>query len=313
MKLLTRGLCLLSIITISNAALAYGDEEADIQGESAEIQSDMDSEMELASAESDIDATVSGGVSTETYEAEPGMLEKFRMNYFGIFYGPSVQRPSSYQPDTTGRPDVDKPVIFKNFLNLGYQISDTVAVTGTAFWIWQPVLEKQMTMEDPFVRVSHNSIWGTDRFNLYGDFRVHFPVTRVSRENDMKFGLQSVQVLTYSVGDSGNLTLGTFGSVRVNSFGGYGFGRDMELYIAPNINYQVSKKVALTLLYEIQTSHAFGARPFAFTNDGMDIEPGVSWDVTQNVMVNPYLHFPVGANASLRSTSIGMMLNWALI
>jgi hypothetical protein len=240
------------------------------------------------------------------------ILKKINANYFGILYGPSVRDPSSYQPRAEGGADTNKPVIVKNFLNLGYNITNEVAVTGSAYWLWQPVMKQQMQLQDPFVRVSHNSIWSTEQFNLYGDLRFHFPVTTVSRENQLHFGVQSVQVLTYAVPGS-RLTLGTYGSVRVNSFGGQGYGKDLELYIAPNVAYQVAPTVALTVLYEMQSSHYYGDSSFPLVNDGSDLEPGISWDISPSLMLNPYLHVPVGKQTSLNSTSFGMMLNWILL
>jgi hypothetical protein len=289
---------LLFIAMMSYSVVSYGQE---IEDTSVEVAADSVEAVENESIESIEPVT----------EGEEG-LKKFNFNYFGILYGPSIQNPTSFQPSTDGTPDRDRPVILKNFLNLGYNVTDHVTVTGSGYWIWEPVMQHQTILQDPFLRVSHNSIFSTDQANLYGDFRVHFPVTSISRENDMKFGLQTVQVLTYAVGTT-RLTLGAFGSARYNSFGGMGYGNDLELYAAPNLNYQITPTVALTVLYEMQTSHSFGERPFAFSNDGMDIEPGISWDIRPNLMVNPYLHFPVGKKATFSSTSFGMMLNWALI
>lgn len=265
---------------------------------------------QMPAVSSEVASTGTENVYTDAEGAS--ILNKINANYFGILYGPSIKAPSSYQPRTDGTADTDKPVIVKNFLNLGYNITNEVAVTGSAFWLWQPVMKQQMQLQDPFVRVSHNSIWSTDQFNLYGDLRFHFPVTTVSRENQLHFGVQSVQVLTYAVPGS-RVTLGTYGSVRVNSFGGQGYGRDLELYIAPNVAYQVSPTVALTVLYELQNGHYFGDPALPIVHDGSDLEPGVSWDISPNLMVNPYLHIPIGKQTSLSSTSFGMMLNFILL
>jgi hypothetical protein len=298
--------------------IAYAEEGEDLSEVRAEDVQTDDSEhpssVEVASVGSDLNvfAGESSYQDNSEGEAEFGPLSRVNMNYFGILYGPSIRNPKGYQPSNTGNPDSEKPVIVKNFLNVGYGLSDTIGVTASAYWIWQPVMGQQMTLQDPFLRVSHNSIYHDDLWNLYGDVRVHLPVTDVSRINDMNFGVQSVQVLSYRVPRS-RLTVGSYGSVRVNSFGGKGYGNDMELYVAPNAFYQITPTVSLTCLYEIQTSHTFGNKAFAFNEDGMDLEPGVSWDVTPNLMVNPYLHLPIGSGFTLASTSVGMMLNWILI
>ena len=261
-------------------------------------------------------AGVTGGESVYSEELgeneNSGIANKFSLNYFGIFYGPSVRGPAVYQPDTRGVPDKDRPLLFKNFLGLGYNVSDAVAVSGTFQWTWQPVMRHEAQVQDPFLKVSHNSIFQVDSLNLYGDLRVHLPVSHISRDNELLFGVQSVQALSYSLPEA-NLLLGLVGSVRANRFGSRGFGNDLELYVAPNLNFQIRDTLALTLLYEIYASHGYGARAFSFAGDGTDLEPGLAWDLTPQLTFNPYLHIPLSGSVNLNSMTFGMMMNWALI
>ncbi len=239
---------------------------------------------------------------------EPKLLN---MNYYGIFYGPSLGEFGSYQAGPVG-PDHDRPILLKNFLNVGHSFNQDISLYGSAYWLWQPVENKGMQLMDPFLRLSYNSIFYKNGFNLYGDVRAHFPVTSFSRDCDMLFGLQTFEALTYEVPAS-RFTLGLYTSQRTNFFGEYGLGNDLELYFAPNINYQLSRTVTLTLMYEYQKSHFFGMAPFHFYGDETDIAPGLSWDVTPNLMVNPYFNIQTTKEVSLRSTSFGMMVNLNLL
>src|SRR5690606_7855533 len=82
--------------------------------------------------------------------------ERFGVNYFFIFYGPSIGSPSSFQPRPNGEPDLGRPVVLKNFMTLSYAMSRDVGVSGTAYWHYQPVLGQDFTMRDPYLRVSHD-------------------------------------------------------------------------------------------------------------------------------------------------------------
>ena len=252
------------------------------------------------------------GVTREEQAGQEGGLSRLGLHYFGILYGPSVQRPSSYQLDVEkGVEDRTRPVILRNGLGLSYEISDQVSLTPTLCWVWQPVLRHETVMDDPFLKLAHSSLISYGNWNLYADARIHFPVSRLSRENQQVLGLQSVQVLTYDVENS-RWTLGLYGAERYNSIRVQeGRGNDFEFYVAPNVSYQLHPRVALTLLYEIRSSHGFGDRALLLQNDEMDIEPGVSWDVTPSLMINPYLHIPT-KGTGLAATSVGMLLNWNL-
>jgi hypothetical protein len=268
-----------------------------------------ESGAQVSSSEvSDLVSSLGGGEAG----GEGRLLDRLSLQYFGLLYGPSVRNPSSYQPDvTSGREDRSRPLILKNSLGLAYEVSDQVSVTPTLCWIWQPVLRHETTIEDPFLKVAHSSLFSYGNLNLYADARIHFPVSRLSKENQQMWGAQSVQVLTYEVENS-RLTLGLYGAERYNLIRQQsGQGNDLELYVAPNLSYQVHPRVALTLIYEIRNSHTFGERAFLLQNDAMDIEPGVSWDVTPHLMVNPYLHIPT-KGSGLASTSVGMLMSWNL-
>ena len=239
-------------------------------------------------------------------------IDRLNANYFAILYGPSVGTPSSYQPTPYGEQDLARPLLVQNFLGMGYNVSDAVTVGASAYWLWQPVLTQTITIKDPFLRVAHNSIISTERFNLYADVRLHFAVTPFSRASDLLAGLQTFQVASYQVGTT-RLSLGLFASARLNVYGPRGVGNDLELYLAPNLTYQLSPKVGFTLVYEMAANHEFGADPFELFSGGTDLEPGITWQVTPSLSVNPYLNIMTGGKISLDSTSLGALVSWQLL
>jgi hypothetical protein len=251
---------------------------------------------------------------TKTDTHDPAVQSNpFSIYYTNIFYGPSISNPSSYQPASDGTPDRDRPIFTKNFLSAGYSFNESVALTGMAYWQYRPVLGQQFTMMDPSVRISHSSIvstsWG---LNLYGDARAHFGVTDASRQADMIGAFENFNYLTWEVNHSRFLAALRV-KERYNIYGRHGVGSDVEFYLAPEAQYRLSSKVALTLLYEMGASHNYGDQVSYFTNDGTDLEPGVSWDVLPSLNLNPYLNINTGGKITAASTSVGMFLNWAVL
>lgn len=237
----------------------------------------------------------------------------FVMNYTNIFYGPSVQNPTSYQPQSDGTPDPTRPIFMKNFLSAAYAISDPMAITATAYWWYRPVLGQSLTMQDPFIRVSYASIvhtqWGLD---LYSDLRVHAGVTPDSRAANFLTGFQNFSYLTYQP-NNWRFIAALRASARYNVYGTDGYGTDEEYYLAPEVNFRIHPKFALTLLYEMGASHQHGDKPSYITNDGTDLEPGLEWDPTPDVVVNPYLTLLTGGNVGWKSTSVGMFFTWSFL
>jgi hypothetical protein len=233
------------------------------------------------------------------------------ISYLAIFYGPSVTSPNSFQPGLDGTPDRTSPLLVKNFAGIGYDLDENFQVSASAYWAWWPVLGQQLQMRDPFLRVADSHLVRSGGFNLYTDLRFHFGVSSISRYFDQLWGVQTFQAATYEIPET-RLTVGLYNSVRANFFGGQGLGSDLELYFTPNATYQLAPTVALTTLLEFNGSHTFGDRPFLFVNDGTDLEPGVSWDITQKLNFNPYLHLPL-SNVALNTTSVGFMLYWRML
>ncbi|MCM2279430.1 MAG: hypothetical protein NDJ89_15250 [Oligoflexia bacterium] len=242
----------------------------------------------------------------EKEEKRPG----FNLLYYSVFYGPALQGPSRFQPSRSGAPDRDRPVQMRNFLGASWNLSESVSVIPTAYFIWEAD-ERKFSIRDPFLRISHNSLINTDRVNLYADLRFHFPVTTISRQNDLLAGVQSFQSLSWQPGGS-PVAFTLFGSVRYNYFGRQGYGNDLEVYLAPYMAYQLRHNLALTLLYEMEGSHFFGDAPGAFRNHGPDLEPGISWEVTPSFVINPYLNIFPHDSFSLRTMSLGMTMFWAV-
>ena len=230
-----------------------------------------------------------------------------------ILYGPSIKNPSSFIPTSSGDPDLMRPIFMKNFLSASYGIDQNWAITATAYWWYRPVLGQSLTMQDPFVRVSDASVFHTKwGMNLYSDVRVHMGVTAPARAANYITGFQNFNYLTFQP-DNGRFIFALRASERYNVFAKKGYGTDAEFYLAPEVNYRVSAKFAATLLYEMGADHQYGDRMSYYTNDGTDLEPGIEWDPTPDIVVNPYLTVLTGGKVNLASTSVGMFFSWSFL
>ena len=266
--------------------------------------------LPASAAEATVHSSSVGQVN-ESQESEDGNSHAV-MSYYAIFYGPSVQDPSLLQPNERGEQSADRPLLLKNYLTLGYDFNREVEMSATAYGTLVPVAGHSAVLHDPYLRIAFNSIAHTDKINLYGDVRLHLPTSTDSKNADLRSGIQLFQITSMIPSDS-RFGFGIYTSERVNFYGPAGNGSDLVLYVGPNISYQVSNSIALTTLYEMGASHTYGDETWGLNNDGTDLEPGVSWDITPNLNVNPYLNIYTGNQVTLQSTSIGMTLSWKML
>jgi hypothetical protein len=239
----------------------------------------------------------------EDEEAQPSL----GLNYFAIFYGPSVRRPTAYQPLPGGGSDTDRPVLLKNFVGLSYYPSDKVTITPTAYFTWEPLLKQRFAVQDPFLKISHNSLINTGSLTLYGDGRIHVPVSKASRDADIRGAVQSVQVMLYNFGGS-SFTAGVYASEKAYIMGRKP-GYDLELYLGPNLAWRLFPSLSATVLYEMRANHIYGDKMFSFTSDIADLEPGLSWDIAEGVNWNPYLTIYTGKKVNWDAVAFGMTLS----
>jgi hypothetical protein len=236
----------------------------------------------------------------------PASAIQHSLHYYGILYGPSVRDFSAHQSDPT------LPITTRNFLTWNMDLGNDTILGVTGSWSWQPVLGQDLALRDPFLKLGKANLIRTGSFSWYGDFRVHLPVTEISRAQDLWFGLQSFHYLSWEGSKGG---LGAALSTRYNQYGGQGFGDNWDVYLGPSAHVNLHEKLSFQLLLEWGAGHPVEeSRNILFSN-GVDLEPGLTWRALPNLDVNPYVTIPLDNEARTFGTdpSLGMSLSWQLL
>lgn len=248
--------------------------------------------------------------STSTTEVEtrvPGLKDKLVLNYWGAYNGPALQGASAYTPSSqSGRGDAQN---LDGYVTLGYKPADTL-MTGVAIpFLYEPTAAgRGIVMKDLFLRVARSKVIDRQRLHLDLSGRLYLPTTAESRAIGYLAGIRAEQNLTYDLPNSA-LKLGSYSYVKVNQYQGQGSGgTPLTFYVAPYANYKLSPSVTATLWTDVvQLKQARGNRFLDMKNDPIDVQPGVNWDVSENVSVNPYINlFP--ENLSLKTASLAMIV-----
>ena len=239
--------------------------------------------------------------NSPTADSEGPAASPFSIHYFGIYYGPSLQK-------GTERPALDT----RNFLTLNASVSPDTFLGITTGWSWQGIPTGVARPRDPFLKLARNNIVHSGAFSWYGDFRVHLPITAESRQKDLWVGMQSFHYLGWEPGDGG---AGLAISARYNLFGGEGRGDQWELYGAPNVYWNVSPRLAFNLMLEWGAGRPVGEDPRLLLSNGLDLDPGFSWKVSDGLLLSPYLSLPLDRTSQELSEGAfaGMTLSWQLL
>ena len=250
--------------------------------------------------------------ATDSSASSPGVLDKIVVKYWGLYSGPSITTPSGYTTDSSGNRN-KKPQNLDDLLTAGYQVNPGLRLgVGLPFNLYPAANAGAMT-KSVYVGVIDAKLIQAGAFSMHTDFRVYTPIGDMASTQNVRSGFRASQISLYPVSGT-PLTLGCYNYTRTWIYGpnGTGYRNDFEFYVSPFANYQLTRTLSATVWSDVvQESHQFGT-PWALNNLPMDVQPGVKWDITSRINVNPFLNF-IPANLTMNSTAVGMVLNAQLL
>lgn len=265
------------------------------------------------------DTTPSSVLTTPENKSLFDQLSEYgTLSYFGTFRGPSLANLGTpLQPSPDGSADSNSPVGLYNQLTLGYKMRKKL-ITGVVgqfnLFPWNDASEgsQRFQMLDTILFVSRPGLVEAGSFKLDSRFSLHLPTSKI--DTLARKGLATAITATFNGhfdALNSRLTVGALMFIR-----GYVPGDQMvpgapsyQIVTAPYANYQLSERLTATLWIDlVGATRRFGTGFISgLQNSDIDIEPGLSWDITKNITVNPFINiYP--ASFSLASTSFQMNL-----
>ncbi len=232
--------------------------------------------------------------------------EKTAVSYYGIYYGPPASDPgSSHQVNEWGKPTTNQN--FLNYLSLSYKASKTLLPGITVMSTYTPVRGQDMTLLDPYLRLTDTKLIDSGNWTLYSELRHFLPVTNASHNAHKMSTLGTFQWLTYRIPQT-RLSVGAWAKFYWSIYGSAaapGTGPDYQAYLRPQVFYTISPKFSASLYYEMFGNHKLGKAANDWYNAGTDLQLGGMWTVMQGLTLNPYLQFNTGGKVTADTTSLG--------
>lgn len=228
-------------------------------------------------------------------------------SYFGIFTGGAANDPLAKV-----QPDLETGVTLDNQLTLGYKITPKLTASINPVYTIRALGNDGMTASN--VRLSHSSLISRGGFNLGADLRAYPGVTDDLKASNINLYLRSDQVASYTIPGS-RFGLGLITSVRnyQRNSKADANAMDFKFKAIPNAEYRVSSKLAVTAMYEMAMAHNKGDPATSMNNAGTYFEPGLSWDISPTMNLNPYVDIATGTQIKAATSQIGAILAWKLL
>jgi hypothetical protein len=232
---------------------------------------------------------------------------------WGTYYGAA---PANFNMNTPNENTTTAAQNLDNAIIGGYRIDQDTYIGGMMEFDYRPVGGSDATMMDPAIRFGKDNWIKTGPWQLYADLRAYLPVSTASQNAKQDVQLRSFQNLTYEVKGT-RWTLGAYGSLRYYVYSdpdtlnpqtdllSFSPKQRVRAYVGPNVNYQVSPSLSIFVLGEAEGVQNTGNSFWNWNDNGMDIEPGVMWNITPKLMINPFINvYPTSPNVA-KTTYIG--------
>jgi hypothetical protein len=278
--------------------------------------------MALGAAAMADDTTAALPAQQSTTEIAPStydkIAEKVGLTYFGIYRGASVSTATSrLQPNIQGNPDPEEPISFENYVTAGYKPAKDWLIGAQAhFMLFPSGMNMNTGMDaqalDPSIVISKANLVDTHGLKLKLSLYTYIPMTSPDLLNKYKEATSIAPTfnLSYDVPKTA-LNLGLYGYVQgfVPTAATVDGARTWRIVAAPYGSYALTKSVQATLWFDFVSLKRYQGSAFfaGAKNDPMDIEPGINWDITPYISVNPILNiYP--SNPTLAATSVQAVL-----
>lgn len=247
--------------------------------------------------------------AAESITDRAGFFDPMVVKYWGNYSGPQIANPgSSYTTDYFGNTN-KKPQNADDLITVGYQVTpDFRPGIGIPF-NFVPMDSSVIQTKQLYFGIIDATLLNWGNLTIHTDFRIYTPIGYLAAVQDVKTGVRASQVTLYPIPGS-RFTVGCYTYVRAWMYGANGTGRrnDFEIYLSPFASYKIVKGLYATVWSDwLQLGHQYGTSG-GLKNLPVDIQPGIRWDVTSKLSLNPYLNL-IPSYLTADNISLGLVVN----
>lgn len=201
-----------------------------------------------------------------------------------------------------------------------------------------------VTLLDPYLRLQRANIVKAGTFTLNGDYRAYVGVSDASRASDKVSALRIRKLMNFDVPNT-KVSIGALAFTTYNVYtpGALGVAQqnadaahkaalnahtkgiatnkikagtkapvasaasisEADFYVGPSVEYAILPSLRVGVLYELYTKVQKSNSGRSFAHQASNLEPGISWDVTDKINLNPWIDIPVLSSPTMSNTTLG--------
>ncbi len=253
---------------------------------------------------------------SDKFSEMPDVLNNLYADYFGTYHGPVLDNMSSpYTVNNKGQTNAKfkKAMNFDSELTTAYIVDqDHMIGIGPDFpFLASPVLGQGLTEGDFGIKAFDKKTVDIGGLRIATNLYIQAPTSQYSQSLNMKYAIKTTPYIWYHFRGS-RFMIGAW--TEAKTYQGVTADKTFKLYAAPYVNYQLTPRLSANLLYEMEAHHNVGA-PTAldFTSYETDFQPGLVWNVTNTILVNPFVQIFTGNKVTYDTTAVGAVISARLL
>jgi hypothetical protein len=247
------------------------------------------------------------GTTTATASESASALDSLHLDLFSIFHGPTVSDMGSpYGVNNAGKVSSRNPLLFDSELTAAYMPTSDVGIGPVLPFLLFPVMGKGFVLGDAGIKAFDRHAISSGGLNVYTNLIVQAATSDSSKARNMSWALKTTPNFRYKFHAS-RVSVGAW--TEAKAYFGVTKDKTFKLYGAPYVAYRVSPSVALNLEYEMEAHHDVGKPSLDFANYQTDLMPGIVWNITPHVLVNPYVQLFTGNKVNTDSMALGAVIS----
>jgi hypothetical protein len=251
----------------------------------------------------------STSVMESTKEGE--ILEHLYANYFATYHGASLSEMDSTRTvDRFGAPSKQLMFLDSEF-TAALKINPDMGVGPVVPFLLVPVQGTQnFIMGDVGMKIYNSHAISAKGFNLSANLILQAPSSDASQARHMRYGVKTTPALRYSVPNS-DFMVGAWTEVKY--YAGVTQFQTFKLFAEPYVAYKLNKTLSLNLAYEMDWRRNVKKAPLDFAAYQKDLQPGIVWMPSHNILVNPYLQLFTDKAISAKTSAVGAVVSATLL
>jgi hypothetical protein len=252
-----------------------------------------------------------GQVSETTGSTVLGIpTERMALTVSSTYHGPSVGSPSWHSVDR-GKKSSSMGQFFDTDITPAYMVSKDFGVGIEFPFMFIPVKGGDFILGDIGAKFFNKSLIRVGNFNATGSLYIQPPTSEDAQKRGMDLGVKGTSTLSYTIPGS-RWRIGS--RAEAKWYAGSENGRTFKLFAAPGVTYRFLPTLAAQVQYEMEARHNVGDTGyFNFTAQQTNLQPGLVWNVTPKILVNPFVQLFTGNTVTLDTTAAGLYINASVL